>query len=143
MKFMYIGSKWTRMTQPVQLVIAAVAVGYTAFVFFHVRSWLAFQSLAICLLVSALVVAGWVNRDRPLLEITETELRYALRDWLPARRVGLHEIQTIEFSGERRAVVRLHSGGRLVLRLCWIEAASRKQAVAALEGIARAVARPA
>jgi hypothetical protein len=140
MQFQFIGWKSTPALRLSLLVFTAIGVGYTAFVFFQLRSWPAFRPLAICALMLALVVIEWRNRHRPMLEVTESELRYAWNDVLPVRSVPLHEIESVELSGKRRAVVHLHSGRRMLVWLPWIHGISRGQAALALRDLARAVA---
>jgi hypothetical protein len=85
----------------------------------------------------------WRNRSRPPLEITEEEIRYAPQTSIRPRRVPRREIEAIEFPSARRAVVRLRSGGRFVLRLGFLEAPSRARAVAALKEVSGPLTRPA
>jgi hypothetical protein len=114
------------------IVSVAVAIG-----FFLDPSWFMGYLLALSIVNLPITVIGWRNRTRPLLEITDEEVRYASRDWLPLRRIAIREIDTIEFFGERRAVIRLRSGGRLGVQLRYIEPSSRTRAIAALQRVTR------
>jgi len=132
--------KWLMVTS---LVIGPTIFGVITLGFILDPSWFTGFLLAICTVNLVTIIVGWRNRARPLLEITDTEIRYAWRDWLPPRRVPVTAIEGIEFFGERRAVIRLGSGGRLRVQLRYIEPSSRGRALAALERVARTVTSPA
>ena len=119
------------------LVIGPIVLGAAAWAFLLDPSWLTGYLCVLVAVLFASTVSAWRYRSRPLLKITDEEIRYASRDWLPARRVALREIESIEVSDERRAVIHLRSGRRLVVGLRYIDAPSRGRAVAALERAAR------
>jgi len=120
------------------MVLGTIAVGAGALTFLVYPSWFTGCLLILMAVAFASTVRAWRNRSRPMLEITDEEIRYGPWEWwFQPRRVALRDIESIEFSDERRAVIRRRSGGRLVVRLRCIEAASRGPAVAALKRVAR------
>ena len=127
----------------VGLALSMLGVAINSFAFVVNPGWPPGLSLVISIALLVGLAVWWRNRSRPPLEITEEEIRYAPLTWRRPRSIPLREIESIEFSGERRAVVRLRSGGRLVVRLGNIEASSRTRAVSALKEVVRAVTRPA
>jgi hypothetical protein len=69
--------------------------------------------------------------------------RFARWLWPQLRRVPRREIEAIEIASQRHAVIRLRSGKRRVVWTSFVEPASRRAAVAALERVARAGSSPA
>jgi hypothetical protein len=134
----------TRGNWIVVVIIALAMVGLimSSFALVVSPSWSMVLSLATCVAVVLLMAVQWRNRIRPPLEITDEEILYAPQTWVRPRHIPLRDIESIESSGERRAVLHLHSGERLILRLGNLEAASRKRAVSALNEVARTLARP-
>jgi hypothetical protein len=85
----------------------------------------------------------WRNRSSPVLEITDQEIRFARWFWPQLRRLQRREIEAIEISGNRHAVIRLRTGKRRVVWIWFVEPSSRDAAIAALEREARMGSSPA
>jgi hypothetical protein len=88
-------------------------------------------------LLLVLLALNWRNHERPVLEIREDEIRYARFQFLPQRRVPIHEIAGIQIARWKRATIRLRSGRSLVVNLKLIEGIDRERAARALERAAR------
>jgi hypothetical protein len=69
--------QWLMVTS---IVIGPIISGVIALAFILDPSWFTGLLLAICTVNLVMIIASWRNRARPLLEITDTEIRYASRD---------------------------------------------------------------
>ena len=85
--------------------------------------------------VLALEALAWRNRKRPVLEIRDEEVCYAPWPFGRQRRVPFREIDAIQISRWRRAILHLRSGKRMVVNLKLIEGFSRERAASALERV--------
>jgi len=124
------------------LVIGPIVLGAVALGLFLYPSWFMGSLFALCTWALADAVRDWRNRSRPVLEITDEEIRFARWFWPQLRCVPRREVEAIEVSGERRAVIRLRSGKRRVVWTWFVEPSSRSAAVAALERVSRMESSP-
>jgi hypothetical protein len=90
---------------------------------------------------AALGVLAWRNQKLPALELRDEEVRYSRWPFGGRRRVPFDEIDAVEVSRWRRAILYLRSGERLVVNLKLIEGISRERAASALERAAAAASR--
>jgi len=133
------GPQWLLVTG---LVIGPIVLGAGALVLFLYPSWLMGLLFAVCTWALADAVRDWRNRSRPVLEITDEEIRFARWFWPQLRCVRRREVEAIKILSERRAVIRLRSGKRRVVWTWFVEPSSRRDAVAALERVSRMQSRP-
>jgi len=121
----------------VTIALGMIGVAMNSFLLVVSPWWPTGLSLVTFIALLVLLAVQWRNRYRPPLEITDEEIRYAPQTWVRPLSIPLRDIESIEFSGERQAVLRLRSGDRLVVRLGNIEASSRMRAISALKEVVR------
>jgi hypothetical protein len=86
------------------------------------------RSFALATVLLGLAAIAWRNRNRPVLEVTDDEIRWAPAfAWNP-RRILIRDIDEIAVRNDKRIFVRVRSGRSLIVRIQRIDARSRDRA---------------